>query len=71
MSDDADDGTRPEWDLGDWEEALSIHVGDAYGCRQCGNLVMVTKGGTGVLQLGCCGRPMEKLHGSGAGEGRR
>ena len=50
-----------EWDLGDWEEALTIHVGTAYACRACGNLVMVTRGGTGVLDLNCCGQPMEQI----------
>jgi desulfoferrodoxin-like iron-binding protein len=51
-----------DWSLGDWEEALTIHVGTAYACRVCGNLVMVTRGGTGVLDLNCCGRPMERIH---------
>ena len=50
-----------EWDLGEWEEALTIHVGTAYICRECGNVVMVTRGGTGVMQLVCCGKPMEKI----------
>lgn len=51
-----------DWDLGDWEEALTIHVGTAYACRICGNLVMVTRGGTGVLDLNCCGQSMEQIH---------
>jgi len=51
-----------DWDLGDWEEALTIHVGTAFACRVCGNLVMVTRGGTGVLDLNCCGRSMEQIH---------
>ena len=51
----------PDWYLGDWERALTIHVGAAYVCRQCENLVMVTKGGIGVLDLVCCGQPMEKV----------
>ncbi len=50
-----------DWDLGDWEQALTIHVGSAYACRVCGNLVMVTRGGTGVLDLNCCGKPMEPV----------
>jgi len=50
-----------EWSLGEWEQALTIHVGTAYACRECGNLVMVTRGGVGVMQLECCGRPMERI----------
>jgi hypothetical protein len=49
----------PEYGLEDWEEALTIEVGTAYACRGCQNLVMVTKGGIGVMELTCCGRPME------------
>lgn len=52
---------QPEWDLGDWEKVLTINVGTAYACRECGNLVMVTRGGVGVLDLKCCGKPMEKV----------
>jgi desulfoferrodoxin-like iron-binding protein len=51
----------PEWSLGEWEEALTIHVGTAYVCRVCGNVVMVTRGGVGVMQLACCGQPMEEV----------
>ena len=50
-----------EWNLGDWESALTIHVGSAYACRNCENLVMVTRGGVGILNLVCCGRPMERV----------
>ena len=50
-----------DWYLDEWEKALTIHVGEAYACRQCENLVMVTKGGIGVLDLVCCGKPMEKV----------
>ena len=57
---DTPETAPPEWNLGDWEEALTIHVGTAYVCRQCENLVMVTRGGVGVLELICCGEPMEK-----------
>jgi hypothetical protein len=53
--------TQPEWALNEWEQALTIHVGTAYVCRQCDNLVMVTKGGTGVMEMTCCGKPMERL----------
>ncbi len=51
----------PEWDLGDWEKVLTIQVGDAYLCRECQNLVMVTRGGVGFMELECCGKPMEKV----------
>ena len=50
-----------EWNLGDWERALTIKVGEAYACRSCENLVMVTRGGVGVLDLECCGQQMEKV----------
>ena len=50
-----------EWELTDWEQALTIHVGTAYVCRECENLVMVTRGGVGVMELICCGKPMEKV----------
>ena len=50
-----------EWNLGDWEQALTIHVGTMYVCRKCENLVMVTRGGVGVMELVCCGRRMEKV----------
>ncbi len=56
----------PEWDLGDWESALTIKVGTAYACRGCGNLIMVTRGGVGILDLVCCGEPMERVHGAEA-----
>lgn len=51
----------PEWNLGEWEDALTIHVGTAYACRKCDNLVMVTRGGVGVLDLRCCGESMEEI----------
>ena len=51
----------PDWDLGDWERVLTIHVGTPYVCRDCGNIAMVTRGGVGVLELKCCGKPMERV----------
>ena len=50
-----------DWDLGEWEARLTIEVGAAYVCRKCQNLVMVTRGGVGVMELICCGEPMEKV----------
>ena len=55
------DSDVPDWELADWEAALTINVGSSYVCRECGNLVMVTRGGVGVLDLQCCGKPMEKV----------
>jgi hypothetical protein len=60
--------TNAEWELNDWKKALTIHVGTAYCCRQCRNLVMITRGGVGVMELICCGRPMERIE-RGAGSG--
>ncbi|HRU05486.1 MAG TPA: desulfoferrodoxin [Candidatus Brocadiia bacterium] len=40
---------------------MTLKVGKAYACRACGNLVMVTRGGVGVLDLVCCGKPMEEV----------
>ena len=51
----------PEYDLEAWEKALTIHVGTAYACRQCENLVMVTKGGVGIMELHCCNKHMEMV----------
>ena len=59
---DVNDVRAMRWDLGDWEDSLSIDVGTVYCCRKCNNVAMVTKGGLGVLQLGCCGSPMEKVN---------
>lgn len=60
MKEYAEDASQ-QWDLDAWQDALTIHVGTAYACRECGNLVMVTKGGVGVMRLTCCGRPMDKV----------
>ena len=61
MADDRAPETADEWTLDDWTSALTLRVGQAYACRACGNLVMVTKGGVGVLDLECCGKPMEEV----------
>ena len=50
-----------EWDLGEWERALTINVGTAYACEVCGNLAMVTRGGIGVMELTCCGKRMKQV----------
>ena len=58
----------PDWGLEEWEEALTIKVGTSYVCRSCGNVVMVTKGGVGVLDLKCCGQEMEHVSPSRSGD---
>jgi len=63
------DEQQPDWDLTEWESALTINVGVAYGCKKCGAMAMVSKGGVGVMELACCGRPMEPMsarHGGAA-----
>ena len=53
----------PDWDLDEWEKALTINVGTTYVCRRCENVAIVTKGGVGVMEMVCCGKEMEKLAG--------
>lgn len=61
MSSELPESPPPEWNLGEWEDVLNIEVGTAYACRQCGNLVMVTRGGVGIMKLTCCGQPMDRV----------
>ena len=62
----------PDWDREEWEQALTIEVGTAYLCRACGNIVMVTRGGVGVMELICCGALMERIEKRGTpGKGVR
>ncbi|MDI6794852.1 MAG: hypothetical protein QME81_18630, partial [bacterium] len=49
----------PEWSVEEWTREWTIHVGKAYACSVCGTIIMVTKGGIGVLDPICCGKPME------------
>ncbi|MHC4914967.1 MAG: hypothetical protein ACYTGB_05695 [Planctomycetota bacterium] len=58
---DEPESPPPEWNLGEGEQVLTIHVGTVYGCRKCGNLVAVTRGGVGTLELVCCRQPMAKI----------
>ena len=60
----------PEWDLGEWEHALTIKVGTSHVCDECGNLVMVTRGGVGAMELTCCGRAMRQVQLPPAGADR-
>jgi hypothetical protein len=48
-----------EWTVDEWQDAWSIRVGRVYACAGCGSMVMVTKGGIGVLEPTCCGKPMK------------
>jgi desulfoferrodoxin-like iron-binding protein len=50
--------SSPEWNLDDWMSAWNIGVGSVYRCTQCGNMVIVVKGGTGTLEPRCHGAPM-------------
>lgn len=58
----------PEWNLSEWESALTINVGTVYVCRECQNIVMVTRGGLGILELQCCGKLMDKVKPPESGE---
>lgn len=59
--------SEEKWNLGEWEEALTIDVGASFICRECGNVVMVTRGGVGILDLVCCDKPMERVNPPPAG----
>jgi desulfoferrodoxin-like iron-binding protein len=65
------DDAVPDWDMEEWESALTINVGTAYRCHLCGNIVMVTRGGVGVMELICCGVPMERIETGAPGGGAR
>jgi hypothetical protein len=48
-----------EWTVDEWQNEWSIKVGRVYACTGCGSMVMVTKGGIGVLEPICCDKKME------------
>ncbi len=50
-----------EWTVDEWKEAWTIKVGSAYHCKKCDSMVMVTKGGVGVLDPRCCDTVMEHI----------
>jgi hypothetical protein len=50
--------SEAEWTISEWKEAWTIKVGQVYACSGCGAMVMVTKGGIGVLEPRCCGKEM-------------
>jgi hypothetical protein len=68
MSNTAEDNLA-DWNLDEWEHALTLKVGTAYVCRACQNVVMVTRGGVGVMDLVCCGKPMDKVSAAADGKG--
>jgi len=70
MNQDEMEEGQPAWDLNEWEDALTLRVGATYVCRACGNVVMVSKGGIGVLDIVCCGKPMEQARARGTEGGR-
>ncbi|MEE8574212.1 MAG: hypothetical protein V3T30_02265, partial [Thermodesulfobacteriota bacterium] len=47
-----------EWTVEEWTDAWNIRVGSAYACKKCGSMIIVTKGGVGVLEPNCCGVEM-------------
>jgi len=53
--------SEAEWGQDEWKKAWNVRVGEAYACDKCGAMVMVTKGGVGVLELTCCGQPMVEV----------
>lgn len=56
-----DDYTTSEWTRGEWERAWHLNVGTAYGCKKCGSVIMITKGGVGTLEPYCCDQMMKPL----------
>ena len=50
-----------EYNLEDWERALTLKLGTAYVCRECGSIVMVTRSGVGAMEHTCCDKPMELI----------
>jgi len=51
--------TEEEWHIDEWTGEWTIRVGKAYACSKCGSMVMVTKGGIGVMEPKCCKRDMK------------
>ena len=50
--------SSPEWTSEDWMSAWDISVGKTYKCSECGNMIMVVRGGTGTLDPRCHSQPM-------------
>lgn len=53
--------SSPEWNLDDWAHAWRIAVGSVYRCAQCGNTVIVVRGGMGTLEPRCHGAAMQPV----------
>lgn len=53
--------SQAEWTVEEWSGAWTIKVGKAYACQRCGAMVMVTRGGVGVMEPRCCGRAMQAI----------
>ncbi len=56
-----DDLSGFEWNADEWQQEWTISVGRAYVCKKCGTMLMVTKGGVGVLEPKCCGLDMQPV----------
>jgi hypothetical protein len=50
-----------DWTTDEWLKAWTVRVGKAYRCLECDTLVMSVKGGVGVLEPLCCGKPMQAI----------
>ena len=55
--------SSPEWTSQDWQKAWHIGVGATFKCSECGNMIMVIKGGTGTLEPRCHDKAMEPVEG--------
>jgi hypothetical protein len=55
--------SSPEWTSQDWQKAWHIGVGTTFKCSECGNMIMVIKGGTGTLEPRCHDKVMELAEG--------
>jgi hypothetical protein len=53
--------SSPEWTSQEWQQAWSIGVGQLFECKECGNKVMVVRGGTGTLEPRCHNKPMVSI----------
>jgi hypothetical protein len=56
-----DNLSSAEWSTDEWTSEWTIRVGKAYFCQVCGTMVMVTKGGIGVIEPRCCGKVMREV----------
>lgn len=61
-----DEYPASEWTPDQWLSAWTINVGKVYACAECGKMIIVTRGGVGVLDPSCCGKPMEPMNPPGS-----